>query len=90
MIPESIYLMHLAETGILGFLGLVILLTQVLRRAWLNCHLQGEISFIMMMSFLGLLFNLASFDGFLWKTPFYLFWIFLALINARSAPVKEG
>jgi O-antigen ligase len=85
-VPESMYLEHLAETGIIGFLGLVILLTHTVRKAWLGYRKLAdenkEMLLVIIMSFMGLLFNLAFYDGFLWNTPFYLFWILLAVLNS--------
>jgi len=87
-VPDSIYLMHLAETGLLGFLGLLLLLGYVLGRAWkIYKRLETkerEFIFAVLLGFIGLIVNMASFDGFLWKTPFYLFWIFLAVLSAMG------
>ncbi len=87
-VPDSIYLMHLAETGLLGFLGLFLLLGYVLGRAWkIYKRLETkerEFIFAVLLGFIGLIVNMASFDGFLWKTPFYLFWIFLAVLSAMG------
>lgn len=89
MIPDSIYLMHLAETGLIGLAGLLLFLFNLLgkaRRAYKK--LQGsekEVFFALIMGFTGLLFNLASFDGFLWRTPLYLFWVFSGVIMGVTA-----
>ncbi|MDD2752269.1 MAG: O-antigen ligase family protein [Candidatus Omnitrophica bacterium] len=82
-VPDSIYLMHLAETGLIGFLGLALLLGYILKKAWRNRQSA------LFLGFLGLLINMASFDGFLWQTPFYLFWIYLALLSATTES-KDG
>jgi len=77
-VPDSIYLMHLAETGLLGFLGLALLLFTVLKKAWKNRQSA------LFLGFLGLLINMAAFDGLLWQTTFYLFWIFLAILSVTA------
>jgi len=93
-IPDSIYLMHLAETGLTGFMGLMLMLTYNLKAAWVSYKNETfdkkEIIFIVLMSFLGLLLNMATFDGFLWRTPFYLFWILLSLLNiTEKRPLEK-
>jgi len=85
MIPDSVYLMHLAETGLLGFCGLVIILIVVLRRGFnrlrtLNAN-ERNLFFAILIGFIGLLFSMAFFDGFLWKTPLYLFWVFITILS---------
>ncbi|MDD5595391.1 MAG: O-antigen ligase family protein [Candidatus Omnitrophica bacterium] len=96
-VPDSIYLMHLAETGLLGFLGLLLLLGYILGKAWKAYKRletkEREFIFAVLMGFIGLIINMASFDGMLWKTPFYLFWIFLAVLSAmgeNKQPVSSG
>jgi len=84
MIPDSIYLMHLAETGLVGFLGLLLLILNALRKSWralAEKTQEKELRLAVTISFIIMLFNFASFDGFLWQTPLYLFWIFLALVS---------
>ncbi|MCX6723470.1 MAG: O-antigen ligase family protein [Candidatus Staskawiczbacteria bacterium] len=86
MIPDSIYLMHLAEAGLLGFTGFIIFLTSIIKKGFYCCrNLNGDfrnISFAMLVGFTALLFNMAFFDGFLWKTSFYLFWLFAGILSA--------
>jgi O-antigen ligase len=85
-IPDSIYLWHLAETGIFGFFGLLVLLFN----AFVNIRtvfskLEDEeknILFTIICAFCALLINMGTFDGFLWQTPLSLFWIFYASIAA--------
>ena len=84
MIPDSIYLMHLAETGLLGFIGLMLFLGSIIKKgiAYYKSLLgdDKDIFLAIFLGFLGLIFDMASFDGFLWLTPFYLFWFFAAVI----------
>jgi len=89
-IPDSIYLMHLAETGIIGFLGFFMFLFVILRKGILflknnNDRKDDRIFLFVFIGFLALLFNMASFDGFLWHTPFYLFWIFAGILVSLSS-----
>lgn len=83
-IPDSIYLMHLAETGIIGFLGLIVFLVMVLSNGVKKYNGASAdfkaLLFALIIGFIGILFNMASFDGFLWKAPFYLFWIFAGVL----------
>ncbi|MFA5410936.1 MAG: O-antigen ligase family protein [Candidatus Omnitrophota bacterium] len=82
MIPDSIYLMHLAETGLVGLSGFILLLLSFFKEIRLTYRrLSGDnkaLFLAIILGFLGLLFNMAFFDGFLWRTPFYLFCIFAA------------
>lgn len=87
-IPESIYLMHLGETGIIGFAGFAFLLWQIFKKSavgykWLAQDRKG-LFFAVIMGLVGLLLNLASFDGFMWRTPLYLFWLFGGIIAGIS------
>lgn len=91
-IPDSVYLMYLAETGIIGFTGFVVFLGGLVNKAkvyYNTTSAYAQASFALLVGFAGLLANLASFDGFLWKTPLYLFWIFAGLI-AGITRVEEG
>ncbi|MCU0666411.1 MAG: O-antigen ligase family protein [Candidatus Omnitrophica bacterium] len=78
MIPDSIYLMHLAETGLIGFTGLVLFLIHIVKKAAGSYKKMAgdnkDMFFALILGFTGLLINMATFDGFLWWTPFYLFW----------------
>jgi len=92
MIPDSIYLMQLAEAGIIGFFGFILFLGGLFwnaRRMYRRLSGDDKDLFLaIMMGFLALLFNMAFFDGFLWRTPLYLFWFFAAAIasfNYRKA-----
>lgn len=84
-VPESIYLMHLAEGGLFGFLGLVLLIGDALKKGWQKYCKSNAIDRAMLLAillgFIGFLLNMSTYDGLLWKTPFYLFWIFLAIIR---------
>jgi len=87
MIPESSYLMHLAETGIIGFSAFILLLVTLLKRGF--AYLKGEVSsekkkifLFMFLGFIGLLFNMGTYDVFLWHTPFYLFWVFFGILSS--------
>jgi len=86
IIPDSIYLMHLAEAGLLGFAGFIIFLTSVIKKGFYCLrNLNGDfrdMSFAILVGFTALLFNMAFFDGFLWKTSFYLFWLFAGILGA--------
>jgi O-antigen ligase len=88
MIPDSIYLMHLAETGLIGFTGLILFLINIFKKAVsFYKRMEGDnkdMSFALILGFTGLLINLASFDGFLWRTPFYLFWMLAGAIAGLS------
>ncbi|NQU99496.1 MAG: O-antigen ligase family protein [Parcubacteria group bacterium] len=86
MIPESSYLMHLAETGILGFSAFIVLLLTLLRRsfAFLKSEFNSEgrrFFLFIFLGFIGLLFNMGTYDAFLWHTPFYLFWMFAGILS---------
>jgi len=86
MITDSVYLMHLAEAGITGFIGFAAFLWFALKNGF-YCYKKfsddkKEISLALLLGFMALLFNMASFDGFLWKTTFYLFWLFAGLLAA--------
>ena len=87
MIPESSYLMHLAETGIIGFSAFILLLVALLKRGF--AYLKGEVSsekkklfLFIFLGFIGLLFNMGTYDAFLWHTPFYLFWVFFGILSS--------
>lgn len=88
MVPESVYLMHLAETGLIGFTGMLLFLINIFKKiVRLYKEIEGEskgMFFVLIMGFIGLLINMASFDGFLWRTPFYLFWILVGMITGSS------
>jgi O-antigen ligase len=83
-IPDSIYLMQLAETGVIGFCGFMLFLGGLFwnaRSAYRRLNVEDKEPFLaIMMGFLALLFNIAFFDGFLWMTPLYLFWFFAAAV----------
>lgn len=85
MIPESIYLMQLAEAGILGFTGFLFFLISLIRgvlRRYFNFNTdQKELLCAVMLGLGGLLLNMGTFDGFLWRTPLYLFWIFAGILS---------
>ena len=87
MIPESSYLMHLAETGIIGFSAFILLLVTLLKRgfAYLKREVSSEkknIFLFIFLGFIGLLFNMGTYDAFLWHTPFYLFWVFFGILSS--------
>jgi len=86
IIPDSIYLMHLAEAGLLGFAGFIIFLTDIIKKGSYCCRNLNsdfkDMSFAILVGFAALLFNMAFFDGFLWKTPFYLFWLSVGILGA--------
>lgn len=88
-VPESIYLGHLAEAGLLGFLGLALFLINIFRNFWHNYFRQQEKGVkehlqVIFISFVGLLLNLGWFDGFAWHTSLYLFWILTGLMAGIS------
>lgn len=93
MIPDSIYLMHLAETGLIGIIGLVVLLLYLLKNALVTYKKivgdNKELLFAILMSFVALLINMATFDGLLWKTTFYLFWVLLSILNVTEKMTLE-
>ena len=86
--PDSIYLMQLAEAGILAFVAFLLFIVHLGTRAiktYTSLPLgEKEPLFIFLMGYAGLLINMGSFDGFLWRTPLYLFWIFAGIIAALS------
>lgn len=88
-IPESVYLMHLAEAGLMGFIGFIIFLWNIVRKCLQRYYRDADdgwkkISFSVFMGFTGFLFNMATYDAFLWKTPFYLFWLFSGILAAQE------
>jgi len=85
MIPDSVYLMHLAEAGLIGFAGFLIFLGNLLRKclAYLKKNDKGMF-FAVFMGFTGMLFNMASYDMFMWKAPFNLYWFFAAVLAGTA------
>ena len=84
-IPESIYLMHLAEAGILGFMGFFLFLGNIIRQSIRRykelCEKEKKLFLAFLMSFTAILINMAFYDGFMWRSSFYLFWVFAAVIS---------
>jgi len=73
-IPDSVYLMHLAESGIIGFLPFIGLIFSTLKK-------QKDKLSPVAFSFYGLGFNFFTFDGFLWTSTLLLFWFLLGILN---------
>ncbi|MCM8796987.1 MAG: O-antigen ligase family protein [Candidatus Omnitrophica bacterium] len=92
-IPDSIYLMHLAETGLIGFFGLAFFLGSLFIRAFFSYarleKKKKEIFFALAMGFIGLLFAMAFFDGFLWKTPLYLLFLCAGIISVLNGKPQD-
>jgi len=90
-VPESSYLMHIAETGIFGFSGFIFMLVWLFNKG--RMLIKGGSSSIFLfvfLSFIGFIFNMGTYDALLWHTPFYLFWILAGTISALKDQVCNG
>lgn len=81
-IPDSVYLMHLSETGIIGFIPFLLLILSAFRKQ------KNKFSPIT-LSFCGLLLNFFTFDGFLWTSSLVNFWFLLGILNNENLISKE-
>ncbi|MFH1478504.1 MAG: O-antigen ligase family protein [Candidatus Omnitrophota bacterium] len=94
MIPDSVYLMHLAETGVIGSVGFIIFLESIIKRSFL-CYKKSEgyrkeMFSVVLIGFTAMLFNVNTFDAFLWKTSFYLFWLVIGLIISFDREISSS
>ncbi len=76
-VSDSVYLMHIAETGFIGSIPFLVLLFLTLRKRKNNFT---PLTF----SFTGLLLNFFTFDGFLWISTLSLFWFLMGVLNNKS------
>ncbi len=76
-IPDSVYLMHLSEVGLIGFLPFSLLLLQVIYR-------RKKRFSALTFSFYCLAVNFFTFDGFLWISTLSLFWLLLGLLSNKE------
>jgi len=92
-VPESIYLMHLAESGIIGFLGFGLVLLHLFKGFWQKVKESSEEKnfwLAIFLSFVALLLNFGWFDGFGWKSPLYLFWVFAGVMAGVNQTGAKG
>ncbi len=79
------FMMVLAETGILGFLAFIALLFALFKNGLRYFNTCGDskkkyFSLSLMAGLIGILFNMLTYDLLYWQTPFYLFWLFAGII----------
>lgn len=84
-IPDNMFMMILGETGIVGFAGFIIFLGVLFIRGFKYFiappkEIEKDFLLSVMAAFLGIVFNMLTYDLLYWHTPFYLFWIFSGLM----------
>ncbi|MFN7170941.1 MAG: O-antigen ligase family protein [Candidatus Omnitrophota bacterium] len=85
-IPDNMYLMLLAETGLIGFIAFLYFLFNLLRKSLkaMADEENGQFLRLCICGFFGLLFNMFSYDLFYWNMPFCFFWMYAGIIKSYS------
>jgi O-antigen ligase len=95
-VPDNMYLCLIAETGIIGFYGVMVFLAAVLYRAikvaTVNIRHCRSLTPIMtvVLALCGILINMVSYDYFYWANQYLLLCIIIGLaVNLTDAACKE-
>ncbi|MCX6723471.1 MAG: O-antigen ligase family protein, partial [Candidatus Staskawiczbacteria bacterium] len=86
-VPDNMFLSILGETGIFGFFSFILFMIMLLKKGFLffNSNLKNEnteISFILVLAIMGILFSMMTYDLFYWTVPFYMFWIYCGMLSS--------
>jgi O-antigen ligase len=92
-IPDNMYLMFLAETGLIGSIGFLLfigfLLKSGLKKVKPRLDSQGQVIFVSLVALIGLLINMGAYELFYWWNPYLFFCLLCGFVAApRSKPVK--
>lgn len=88
MIADNMYFTLLAETGIIGFIGFLIFIFSIIRKAWSKITMfdyksRNRQQLLMVLSaFIGLLVNLVGYELFYWNNQYICFCILAGCTNA--------
>jgi len=85
-VTDNMYLLILAESGILGFLAFATFIFLLLRKA-LRCY--NEFGFILLIALIGILGNMITYDLLYWTVPFYIFWIYCGMLSSVSMEAAQ-
>ena len=86
-VPDNVYLLFLAETGIIGFLGFILFIGYLLKKGFQHFYsMKSEDSKDMLIAIIagltGLLVNMNTYDLLYWTTPLYLFSILAGMLSS--------
>lgn len=87
-VPDNVYLLFLAETGIIGFLSFIFFIGCLLKKGFQHFYsMQAKGSKDMLMAIIaglaGLLVNMNTYDLLYWATPLFLFGILAGMASSE-------
>ncbi|MDD5097385.1 MAG: O-antigen ligase family protein [Candidatus Omnitrophica bacterium] len=95
-IPDNMYLMFLAETGLIGSIGFLLfigfLLKSGLKKVKNRLDSQGQVIFVSLVALIGLLINMGAYELFYWWNPYLFFCLlcgFVAAPRSKSAKINK-
>lgn len=90
MIADNMYLTFLAEAGIMGFLGFVLFISLLIKKAWrtikkLNYGSSYRQQLVVVLAaFIGLLINMGAYELLYWSNQYICFCILAGCLNALA------
>jgi O-antigen ligase len=92
-IPDNMYLMILAESGLLGFLSFILCVYFLLKNIFLylpsRAPQDSALYFALLAALLGIAVAMVSYDALYWLVPLFFFWMYYGML-ASLAPAASG
>ena len=92
-IPDNMYLMILAESGLLGFLSFILCVYFLLKNIFLylpsRAPQDSALYFALLAALLGIAVAMVSYDALYWLVPLFFFWMYYGML-ASLAPAASS
>lgn len=87
-VPDCVYILLLAETGLVGFAGFILFIFSLFKNTWrrLRSVLEYEDRLLtagFLSGFIGILCTFLTYDGLYWIAPSYLFWSYAGILSSQ-------